>query len=183
MSAASKWIVSSRLFRPKPKSFSVLKANFLKTCSYHFVTDLPLMRKQGDDMIQALKHYLPISTRFWTKASFWEPEGWTCNLLTNSWYMWTKSSQINVQIYVQSTHLQWHLGWCCGRRRSQNSSLSKSSLKINMRRRMYAMYCNTCTWKIDWIAIYKGIFHRSNYCMIRWRWTCRRKLTWPSLGS
>ena len=33
MSAASKWIVSSRLFRPRPKPFSVLNENFLKTCS------------------------------------------------------------------------------------------------------------------------------------------------------
>ena len=31
MSAASKWMVSSRLFRPKPKSLSVLNANFLRT--------------------------------------------------------------------------------------------------------------------------------------------------------
>ena len=137
MSAASKWIVSSRLFRPKPKSFSVLNANFRKTCLWWFVIDRHLMRKQGHDIIRALKYHLPISSRFWTKASFWEPERWTCNLLTNSWYMWTKSSKIYVQINVQSTHLQWHLGWCSGRRRSQNSSLSKSSLKMNMRRRMY----------------------------------------------
>merc|ERR1719204_334701 len=32
MSAASKWMVSSRLFRPKPKSLSVLNANFLRIC-------------------------------------------------------------------------------------------------------------------------------------------------------
>ena len=34
MSAASKWIVSSRFFRPRPKPFSVLNENFRRTCHH-----------------------------------------------------------------------------------------------------------------------------------------------------
>ena len=65
---------------------------------------------------------LPIGPRFWTKASFWEPEQ------TTNWQI-----PDNIYMYGQNVHISIpYLGWCWGRRRPQNSSLSKSSLTIKM---------------------------------------------------
>ena len=79
MSAASKWIVSSRVFRPRPKPFSVLNENLRSTC-YHTSTSYFLIHIDQKAIVLPLKHCnLPISH----KASFREPEHKTNWLLNN----------------------------------------------------------------------------------------------------